>query len=123
MHLKPPVRSCTLDAEYRASVEAAAAADQAPHEPPVANRAARDVARAEHEVSVGGRVEQVAEVPRVVREVGVHLDHELGAAGERAREAGEIGLAETVLTRLGAEPRRTSVLRREPVRDRAGAVR
>ena len=51
------------------------------------------------------RGEQVPQVARIVREVGVHLDHELRAARERAGEAGQVGVAEARLGGRGGAPR------------------
>jgi hypothetical protein len=48
---------------------------------------------------LGGRLEEGGEMSRVVGEVGVHDDHAVGAALERAREAREVRLAEPLLAR------------------------
>ena len=62
-----------------------------------------DVARAESEVGaaarIRGRRDQPRDVGGIVGEVGVHLDDPLGAGGERAREAGDVGRAEPLLDR------------------------
>ena len=81
----------------------------AAHEAPVRDRAARDVAGAEHEVGavLGGR-DQPRDVGRVVREVAVHLEHELGAVGERAAEAGDVGGAEALLAPRWRTPTKAS---------------
>ena len=66
------------------------------------------VARAEHEVGAGlGRRDQARHVLRVVREVAVHLEHELGAVVERAPEAREVRGPESLLGRAvqHADPR------------------
>ena len=81
-------------AEHEPRVERAAGRDRrAGRSAPVLDAAARDVARAEHEVGVLRRREQPRHVGRVVREVAVHLDDQLGARVERAAEAGEVGRA------------------------------
>ena len=67
--------------------------------------AAVDVARAEHEVGVAGGRDQPRHVVRVVGEVAVHLEHELGAVGERAAEAGEVRGPEALLRRRGGARR------------------
>ena len=97
--LKPPVRSATPSPSIVAGVGAAAAADQPPPRPPLGDPAAGDVARPEHQVGVGGRAEQPRQVGRVVREVGVHLGDQLGAAGQRPAEAGDVGGTEALLAR------------------------
>ena len=56
-----------------------------------------------------------------MREVGVHLDHELGAAGQRTIETGEIRVAEPGL-RLTVEHLDVVELDRQRVSDRTGAV-
>jgi hypothetical protein len=61
--------------------------------------AAGHVAGAEHQVGVGGRVEQGGQVLGGVRSVGVHLDDELVVALQRAGEPGQVGGAEPVLAR------------------------
>ena len=75
---------------------------------PVRDRPARDVAGAEHEVGavLGGR-DQRRHRGRVVREVAVHLEHELGAVGERAAEPGDVGRAEPLLRGAVEHVRRT----------------
>ena len=89
--------------------------------PQLGHAAAGDVARADHEVGVRGGLDQRRDVRRVVREVGVHLDDELGAAGERVLEPGGVGAAEAVL--LGAVEDLDRVeLGGEPVGDLAGPV-
>ena len=68
--------------------------------PQFGNRAARDVARPEHEVgALLGGGDQLGNRGRVVGEVAVHLEHELGAVGERAPEAGDVGGTEPFLAR------------------------
>ena len=51
-------------------------------------------------------------------EVGVHLGDQPGAAGQRLREAGDVGGAEPLLARRGAEPRRRRARRRAGRRSR-----
>ena len=67
---------------------------------PVAQAAAGDVARAEREVGAAGdAVEQRGQVGRVVREVGVHLDHVPAPRAQRVLEARHVGAAEAGLAR------------------------
>ena len=80
-------------------VPAAEAADRSAHEAPVAHPAAGHVARAEHEVGVPRGGDEALDVRRVVRQVGVHLEHELGAAAQRDVEAGEVGRPEALALR------------------------
>jgi hypothetical protein len=56
-----------------------------------------------------------------VGEVTVHLEHELGAVGERTAEAGEVGRPEALFARP-VEDVDEGKLRCEPVGDLAGAV-
>jgi hypothetical protein len=56
-----------------------------------------------------------------VGEVGVHLDYELGAAGERLPEPGDVGGAQPLL-RVAVEDGDVVVLPREPVGDLARPV-
>ena len=72
------------DAEDGAGVPGAAAAERSARRGPSRHAAAGDVAGAEHEVGVRGGRDERRDVRRVVREVGVHLHDELGAA-RRAR--------------------------------------
>ena len=61
------------------------------------------------------------QVGRVVREVGVHLDHEVGPARQRVLEPGGVGAAEAVL--LGAvEDLERVKLDRQAVGDLPGPV-
>jgi hypothetical protein len=57
-----------------------------------------------------------------VREVGVHLQDQVRSRRQGDREAREVGAAETVL-RLPVQRADLRELGREPVGDRAGAVR
>ena len=84
-----------IDPQDQPRVQPAAAADQPAQQSPVAHAAARHVAGSEHEIGRVRGLQQVAEVRRVVREVGVHLDDELGAAVERVRKPGQVCLTET----------------------------
>ena len=69
---------------------------------------------------LGGR-DQSWHVVRVVGEVAVHLEHELGAVVERAAEAGQVGGPEPLLRRRGAAPR-PRLLGGEPVGEVASPV-
>jgi hypothetical protein len=90
---------------------------------PALDAAAGHVARPEHDVgAVPGRVDQPREVGGIVGEVGVHLDHEVGAGRQRLAESGEVGAAEAVLA-LAMQDADVGVLEREPVGEVAGAVR
>src|SRR5262249_26097524 len=111
------------DAEDRAGVEAAGPRDQLSRRAPVDGAAARDPAGAEDEVgALLTGCDQSWYVLRVVREVAVDLDNELGAARERVVEAGDVRRPEPFLG--GAvehlDPRQR---RRQPVRELPGAVR
>ncbi len=66
--------------------------------------------------------DQIGQIARIVREVGVHLDQQLGARRHRAFEARQIGLAETALAGSVEHLDRVQ-LRREGISDRAGPVR
>ena len=82
--MKPPVRSREREPEHGGRVAAAGAGEQPPVQRPALDAAARHVAGAEHDVGAVARgVDQAREVGRVVGEVGVHLDDEVGAARER----------------------------------------
>ena len=104
--------------------DAAAARDDPAGERPVHDPAARRVARADDDVggALHDRRDQVGQDGRVVAEVGVHLDDDLGAALERAGEAVEIGAAEARLHRAVADPD-ARVRRRHLVGQPARAVR
>ena len=75
------------DAQDRASVERAEAAEQPRSGGQSTISPARHVARAEHQVALRSGRDERRQVLRVVREVRVHHDHQLGPAGERVREA------------------------------------
>ncbi len=86
--------------EEDARVDRGAAGDQAPHEPPVGGAAAGDVAGTEREIgALLDCGDQPRHVGRVVREVAVHLEHELGAAREDVPEPVDVGAAESLLPR------------------------
>ena len=72
-----------VEAEHLARVPRAAAADEPPDAAPVRHAAAGHVARAEHEVGLAGGGQQAREVGGIMREVGVHLHDERGAAVQR----------------------------------------
>ena len=55
-------------------------------------------------------------------EIGIHLDHELGAAAQRAGEAGQVSVAEAVLGLTVEHLERACELLGQTVGDRAGAV-
>src|SRR6185312_3487161 len=88
-----------VDAEPQqvAGVTAAGAAEQAAAAAPGLDSAAGRVAGADREVGPVHRRQQPGQVGRVVGEVGVHLQHECGAAGEGAAEAGDVGGPEAAL--------------------------
>src|SRR5205823_1917286 len=109
-------------ADQDLGVDRAAAGDEPAYEPPVADAPAADVARAERDIGAvldGG--DEPGHVLRIVREVAVHLEHELGALGERAPEAGEIRGSEAFLA-LAVQHADELELAGEAVGDRAGAV-
>ena len=76
--------------------------DQPPPRP-VADRAALDVARADHQIraAVDG-VEQAVQLLGRVAAVGVHLDQHRVLAAQPPREAGQVRRAEPVLGWRGA---------------------
>src|SRR6478752_7548152 len=113
-----------LDAhpQPRRRVQRAAAGDRAANQPPVADPAPGDVAGAECDVCAlldGG--DQPRHVRRIVREVAVHLQDELGALVERAAEAGEVRRAEPLLA-LAMEDGDERQLRGEAIGELPGAV-
>src|SRR5438067_7435418 len=109
-------------AEHAPRVPGATAAHEPADEAPVSDAAARDVARPEHEIGVLGGGDQARQVSRAMREVRVHLEHELSTAVERSAEAGQVGGAKTLLARA-VQNLEAMDLTREPIRDRARAVR
>ena len=109
-------------AEHDPRVPRAAAREHAAEEAPVGHAAPRYVPRSEHEVGLGAGLDQPRQVSRVVREVGVHLEHEVGARRERALESREVGPPEPFLRRAVQDLDRLE-LRGQPVGDLAGAVR
>ena len=75
-------------------------AAELPRQRPVGGAAAGRVARAQREVGAGvDRRDQARDVARVVGEVGVHVQHEIGAAIECPLEAGDVGHTETLSLR------------------------
>ena len=85
-------------AQDGARIEAAAAADDLAQRAPVLDAAALHVARAEHHVgALLDEAEEVGQVGGVVREVGVHLEDEVGAVVEGLAEAGHVRLAQALL--------------------------
>ena len=121
MTLKPPVRSRIRKAEDAPRVGGPAAAHGAPQSAPVRHLAPVDVARAQHDVGVFGRLDQERDLGRVVREVGVHLDDEIRAPGKGVIEPGDVGGAEALLRR-SVKHLDVVTLGREAVGDLAGAV-
>src|SRR3954470_12363191 len=87
------------DAQDQSRVEAAAAAEGAPVERPVLDAAAVDVSRADHEVGVVSRADEARKVGGIVREVRVHLEQQLGPAGEGALEARQVRPTQALLRR------------------------
>ena len=121
--MKPPVRSRTrTPSTIRAYAEPPRLTTRR-MQPPVGHPAAGHVARAEHEVGALGRGDQARQVGRVVREVGVHLEHQLRAAGERALEARQVGAARGPPLPGRCSTSTCGVLVGQPVGDLAGAVR
>ncbi len=121
--LEPAGEVMRAEAQDVPGEDAAAAGDDPPPDAPVDDAAARRVARPDHEVgrSAGDRGDEGRQRCRVVRPVGVHLDHDLGPAGERNAEAVEVGPPEPLLfgPMADADP---GVGGCELVRDLAGAV-
>src|SRR5205814_536668 len=76
---------------------------------------------AAHEVDVAGGLDQARQVGRVVREVAVDLDDQLGVPVENAPEAGQVGGAETLLP-LAVEHLDVVELGGQPVGQLAGSV-
>ena len=70
---------------------------------------------------LSGGVDEPTDVGRVVREVAVHLEDQLGAVLERAAEAGEVRGAEALLARAVQDGHAVE-LGGERVRDVSGAV-
>ncbi len=108
-----------------ARVAAAGAGEQPPVQRPALHAAARHVAGAEHDVGALARgVDQARDVGRIVGEVGVHLDDEVGAGRERLVEAGEVGAAEAALARavVDADSRARERARRRAPRSRPATV-
>ena len=91
--LEPAGQVADRHAQNDACVERSAAADEGAQKRPVARAAAGHPARADRCVrpSAGHRRTQAQQVGRIVRKIGVHLEDELGARGERAPESGDIG--------------------------------
>ena len=122
--LKPPVRSCWSKPQDDPGEEAAAAADDAPTEGPVLDAAARRVSRADHKVGLPAakRGEKAWQGGRVMRKVGVHLDHELRSLGEGDAEAVQVGGTQALLGAAvaDADPR---IGRGEGVGELPGTVR
>jgi len=109
-------------AEENPGVERASRRHEPAERTPVADRAAADVARSEHDVGafVGGR-DQPGNVVGIVGEVAVHLEHELGAVGESAPEAGQVSGPETLLSR-SVEDVHVVQLGSQPIGELAGPV-
>ena len=103
-------------------VERAARRHEAPQRAPVLHAPAFHVARAEHEIGVLRSGEQPRHVLRVVREVAVHLEDQLGAVRERLPERGEVRRPEALLPRP-VENVDVGELGRELVGELPGAVR
>ena len=130
-HLKPPVRSRTPTPSTRRAYPQPAQRDDPPLQAPVLDPAAVHVARAEHEVGAVERGrDQAREVGRVVREVGVHLDHVARAARRararsrpcrRARGPALPGRCRTSSRRPRASGRRARRCRRASCRRRRGS--
>ena len=79
---------------------------QPPADAPIHHAAARGVARADDEIGLAGldRGDERREHGRVVAEVGVHLDHDRGAAAERDAEAVEVRPPQALLGRPMPHP-------------------
>src|SRR5262249_14778284 len=119
--LEPPREIANRYAQYHSRVEATAPADRSTEKPPIANSAARDIARAQYEIGSGHGPKEGSQVAWIVREIGVHLDQEVRAAGQRVSESRRVGRAEALLARA-VKPLHQIELRGEAVCDRAGAV-
>ena len=99
-HLNPPVRVVHRQAGHDAGVEVGRVREDEPVEWPVDHRdLAVEVARAQHQVGLPRRLEEAGDDRRVVREVGVHLEHVLGAVLEGVAEAVPVGRAQPHLAR------------------------
>ena len=87
------------EAQHRAREQRATARDEAPAETPVDDPAAARVAGTDDQVgrALDDRGDECGQEGRIVAEVGVHLDDDLGAALERDREPVEVGAAEALL--------------------------
>ncbi len=111
------------EAEDRARIERAALREHlAPDAPPL-HSSTRNVARADHHVGATLELrDERGQVLRIVRHVGVHLEEALVALGEASFERLHVRGAETELARP-MQHTNVVVLRRELVRDLAGAVR
>src|SRR5438270_324379 len=88
-----------VDAEKQPRVETPALGQRAAMPPPALHAPSLGVARAENEVRVPGRFHEARDVGGVVREVGVHLEHEVRSAVERVRETRQVSAAESLLPR------------------------
>src|SRR3954468_2419214 len=107
--------------QEHAGVHRATGRDEAAHGTPVADSAAVDVSRPDHEVGVARRLDETGHVGGVVRKVRVHLQHEVGALVERAPEAGDVGGAEPLLA-LAVEDAHVVELLRQAVGQLTGPV-
>ena len=119
--LEAPGEVPDRDAQRRPGVGAPQAADRAPAWAPVGDPAAIRVARAEHQVRVGGRLQQTRQVGRVVGEVGVHVGDQLRPARQRLPEPGHVRGPEAPLGRP-VQDGDVLAIACEPIGDLAGAV-
>jgi hypothetical protein len=121
--LEPARQVVNGESEQHARVERASPRDDPPDDSPVPSAAAVHVPRAERDVGTAvARRDEPWNVGRVVREVAVHLEDQVGVGAECVSEGGEVGGTEPFLA--GSMQHGDVVeLRREPVGDLAGAVR
>src|SRR5262245_60965579 len=97
--LETPGRVGERHAGDEARVHVRAVREDEPRQRPVDDGDAVQVARAQHDVGILRGLEELADGVGVVREVGVHLEHELGAVRERVAEPVPVRRAESELPR------------------------
>src|SRR5260221_2501780 len=84
-------------AKHGAGEDVAAPADELAQRRPVGRAAPSNVARANHQVRPLARLEEVRQIARIVRKVGIHLEDQIVAVRDGILEAFDVGGAEAEL--------------------------
>jgi hypothetical protein len=111
-----------VEPEPDAGVGAAPARDGQAALAPLGDLTAVDVPRAEHEIGLLGRGDELRRLGGIVREVGVHLEDQAGVARQGVAKAGYVGRPDALLAGP-VQDVDTGVQRGEPIGHISGPIR